>query len=86
MRIMYSLWIRMRRYASVMSSACAMFSIHVASLSTSLQVPNLMRPSPRPLKVPTTSHDSNALVHDRLADPKVAVNPLADAGRFGELV
>jgi hypothetical protein len=40
-------------------------------------------PSPRPLKVATATHNSHTLVHDRLADPKVAVDPLSDAGGFG---
>ena len=39
---------------------------------------------PGPLKVPTAAHYSNTLIHNRLADPEVAVDPLADAGRLGE--
>jgi hypothetical protein len=42
------------------------------------------RPSPRPLKVATATHNGHTLVHDRLADPKVAVDPLPDAGGFGD--
>jgi hypothetical protein len=40
--------------------------------------------SPRPLKVAAAAHDCYTLVHDRLADPKVAVDPLPNAGGFGE--
>lgn len=39
---------------------------------------------PLALKVPAARHDSDALVHGRLAHPEVAVDPLADAGRVGE--
>jgi hypothetical protein len=39
---------------------------------------------PRPLKIPTAPHDSNTLIHNRLTNPKVAVDPLADTGRLGE--
>jgi hypothetical protein len=38
--------------------------------------------SPCPLKVSTATHNGHTLVHDRLADPEVAVDPLPDAGGF----
>jgi hypothetical protein len=41
-------------------------------------------PSSRPLKVATAAHNGHTLVHDRLADPEVAVDPLPDAGGFGD--
>jgi len=37
------------------------------------------------LKVGTCSEEGHALVHDCLADPEVVVDPLLDAGCFGEL-
>lgn len=37
-----------------------------------------------PLEVAATAHDRNALIHDRLADPEVVLNPLLDRGRLGE--
>jgi hypothetical protein len=39
-----------------------------------------------PLKIRTRSEEGDALVHDRLTDPEVVVDPLLDAGGFGELV
>jgi hypothetical protein len=39
-----------------------------------------------PLKVRTRSEESDALIHDRLADPEVVVDPLLDARCFAELV
>ena len=45
---------------------------------------HLTSQSPRPLKVRTAAHDGDALVHDGLTDPKVGVDPLADAGGFGQ--
>jgi len=44
----------------------------------------LSLPSPCPLKVAAATHNGHTLIHDRLADPKVAVDPLADTRRFGE--
>tara|TARA_R110002003_G_scaffold73_5_gene6838 strand:+ start:6188 stop:6385 length:198 start_codon:yes stop_codon:yes gene_type:complete len=38
------------------------------------------------LKVRTRREEGHALIHDRLADPEVVVDPLLDAGRFAELV
>jgi hypothetical protein len=39
-----------------------------------------------PLKIRTRGKKRDALIHDGLADPKVVVDPLLDAGGFGELV
>jgi hypothetical protein len=39
-----------------------------------------------PLKVRTRSEESDTLIHDRLADPEVVVDPLLDARCFAELV
>lgn len=39
-----------------------------------------------PFKVRTRSKKRDALIHDRLADPKVVVDPFLDAGGFGELI
>jgi hypothetical protein len=41
---------------------------------------------PLPLKVRAGPEKRNALVHDRLADPEVVVDPLLDARRLGELL
>lgn len=38
------------------------------------------------LKVRTRREKGNALIHDRLADPEVVVNPFLDTGCFAELV
>lgn len=38
-----------------------------------------------PLKVSARAHQSHALVHDNLADPKVVVDPFADVCRFRQL-
>jgi hypothetical protein len=39
-----------------------------------------------PLKIRTRRKERDALIHDRLADPQVVVDPLLDARRLGELV
>ena len=57
---------------------------HIHVLAYLLLQPTSKSQLPRPLKVPTASHHSNTLIHNGLADPKVAVDPLADAGRLGE--
>jgi hypothetical protein len=49
-------------------------------------LPRFVSSSPRPLKVATATHNGHTLVHDRLSDPKVAVDPLPDAGGFGNRV
>ena len=41
---------------------------------------------PLPLKVRTRREESDALIHDGLANPKVVFHPLLDTGCFGELV
>jgi hypothetical protein len=39
-----------------------------------------------PLKIRARGEKSDTLVHDRLADPQVVVDPLLDARGFGKLV
>jgi hypothetical protein len=41
---------------------------------------------PLPLKIRTRRKERDALIHDRLADPQVVVDPLLDARRLAELV
>jgi hypothetical protein len=57
--------------------ASLLFLLHYTPL-----VPHL----PRPLKVPAATHHRNTLIHNRLADPEVAVDPLADTRRLSEAV
>jgi hypothetical protein len=41
---------------------------------------------PLPLEVGTRRKEGHALVHDRLANPEVVVDPLLDARCFGKLL
>jgi hypothetical protein len=62
------------KYPSLPVSRSLPFAVSCASILS----------SSRPLEVTTAAHDGHTLVHDRLADPKVAVDPLPDSGGFGE--
>lgn len=55
-----------------------------AALRTSATTQRIIAPSPPPLKIPTTPHQRHALIHDRLADPEVVLDPFLEVGGVGE--
>lgn len=62
---------------------------HAALHATKASVHSLhhsVRHLPLPFKVRTRREKRHALIHDRLADPEVIIDPLLDAGGLGELV